>query len=302
MNEIRLRDGFPGELMYVVPRPLLHNLSKHPLVHPLMPTDIGWFPHAQYHYRERPEGSPEHVLILCVEGEGWYEVEGDRGTLNSGEALVIPKGTPHVYGASADAPWYIHWVHFIGTVGDYYVQQCQRDHFTLSVSDDTVEQLVNLFCTCRDAFIANFVLQRMIYASQALHHLLGTLVFNNRAFSPLMRSSHFRGIDDTLNYLHENLHARLSLDEMANHAGLSKSHFVRLFKEQTQYSPMDYFIHLKMQHACMLLSLSFMTIREISDTLGYDDPYYFSRVFKKTIGESPAMYRESNRNFNGIDK
>jgi len=301
MNEIRLRDGFPGEVMYVVPRPMLQNAANHPLVHPLMPTDIGWFPSARYHYRERLDGTSEHILILCVEGEGWYEINGERQMLHPNEALVIPAHTPHLYGASDDAPWSIHWVHFIGTVGDYYVQQCQRDRFTLTVAPDTVEQLVHLFCSCRDAFIANFVLQRMIYASQALHHLLGTLVFNNRAFSPLLRSSHFHSIDDTLNYLHENVHARLSLEEMAQHAGLSRSHFVRLFKEQTHYSPMDYFIHLKMQHACMLLSLSFVTIREISYSLGYEDQYYFSRIFKRTIGVSPAQYRENTLNFSGSE-
>ncbi len=301
MNEIRIRDGFPGEVMYVVPRPMLENAASHPLVHPLTPTDIGWFPNAKYHYRERPEGTPEHILIMCVAGEGWYEINGTRQKLLPGEALIIPRQTPHAYGASQESPWSIHWVHFIGAIGDYYVQQCERDQYTITVAPETAVQMEKLFCNCRDAFIANFVLQRMIYASQTLHHLLGTLVFNNRAFSPLLRSSNFHSLDETLNFLHENIPAHLSLDEMAQHAGLSRSHFVRLFKEQTHYSPMDYFIHLKMQHACMLLSLSIMTIREIAYSIGYEDQYYFSRVFKKTIGVSPVQYRKNTHNFNGLE-
>jgi AraC family transcriptional regulator of arabinose operon len=145
---------------------------------------------------------------------------------------------------------------------------------------------------CRNAFVANFVLHRIIYASQALHHLLAHLMFNNRAFSPLLRSSHFRSIDDTLTYLHKNVHAKLTLDQMADYAGLSRSHFVRLFKEQTQYSPMNYFIRLKMQHACMLLSLSDKSVKEISYDVGYENPYYFSRLFKRVIGVSPSDYRD----------
>lgn len=156
---------------------------------------------------------------------------------------------------------------------------------------DTSRMLETLFCECRDAFVANFVLQRMIYAAQTLHHLLGCLVFNNRAFSPLLQSSRFHSIEDSLTYLHTNIHNRLTLDMMAEHAGLSKSHFVRVFKEQTNFTPMEYFIQLKMQHACMLLTSTNAAIGEIALELGYTDPYYFSHSFKKTLGTSPTQYR-----------
>lgn len=296
MLEKRLKDGFLGEIMYVVPRPLLANVTKHPLVNPLTPTDIGWFPTARYHYRERPTGAPEHILILCVKGSGWFEIAGKRRSINSGEVLVIPKGTSHVYGAAENQPWSIHWVHFVGTVGDYYVNQVKQDEFTLSIDVGVVATLEMLFTTCRDAFIANFVLQRMIYASQALHLLLGCLFFNNRAFSPLLQSSRFHSIDDTLTYLHDNIGEKLTLDMMAKHAGLSKSHFVRLFKEQTHFSPIAYFIQLKMQRACMLLSSTYAPVKEISLELGFEDPYYFSRLFSKTVGMSPIQYRENPYN------
>ena len=76
MQPLRLKDGFPGEIMYVVPRPVLDKARSHPLVSPLTPTDIGWFPSARFHYRERPAGAPEHILIYCAEGSGWCEIDG----------------------------------------------------------------------------------------------------------------------------------------------------------------------------------------------------------------------------------
>jgi AraC family transcriptional regulator, arabinose operon regulatory protein len=82
---------------------------------------------------------------------------------------------------------------------------------------------------------------------------------------------------------------------MARHADLSPSHFSRLFKEQTSYSPIDYFIQLKVQHACRLLFLTSMTVREIGAELGYEDPAYFSRLFKKIVGMSPTQYRNKPR-------
>ena len=55
---------------------------------------------------------------------------------------------------------------------------------------------------------------------------------------------------------------------------------------------MDYFIHLKVQKASSLLLLSRMTIREIALIVGYEDPYYFSRLFKKVVGISPTAVRQ----------
>ena len=296
MSEIRLKDGFAGEIMHVVPRPVLKKARSHPLVNALTPTDIGWFPSARFHYRERPAGAPEHILILCARGRGWLEIDGGRFHIGSDQALIIPREQPHAYGSVNEAPWSIHWVHFVGTAGDYYVSQLRKGEHTLAIAGDMIPNLEALFAACRDAFVANFLLPRMIYASQTLHHLLGHLFFNNRAFSPLLRSSHFRSIDNTLSYLNERVGERLSLESIVRHSGLSKSHFMRLFKEQTGYSPMDYFIQLKMQRACMLLAFRQDSVRRIGAELGYPDPYYFSRAFRKAIGMSPMQYRQLTYN------
>ena len=293
MQSLRLKDGFPGEIMHVVPRPILERARSNPLVSPLTLTDIGWFPSARYHYRERPAGAPEHILIYCTDGKGWFEVDGARQDLSANQALIIPRQQAHAYGAVLDDPWSIHWVHFVGASGDYYVNLLQKGAYMLLIDSDMRDPLAALFATCRDTFIANFLLQRMIYASQTLHHLLGALFFNNRAFSPLLRSSRFRSIDRTISFLHDNMNSQLTLDDMVQFSRLSKSHLIRLFKEQTGHSPMDYFIQLKMQHACMLLAFRELRIGQIALELGYKDPYYFSRAFRKVIGMSPTAYRNS---------
>ncbi len=288
---IRIREGFRDQILYVVPRPILERLRQHPLLYQLIPTDIGFFPHARYHYCARSEGAPEHILILCVAGTGWCEIDDTRYPLTANQAVLIPRNTPHIYGAGEPDPWTIHWVHFVGVVADYYASLLPPKVYTMSVDPHTTATAVTLFRECYESFLGSFVLQRMIYISQTLHHLLGALFFNNRAFSPTLRTSRFHNLEETQNFLRRNLHSRLTLDEMAAHARLSKSHFIRLFKEQTGYSPVDYFIHLKMQHACMLLSVTQKTIREIAWEVGYDDPYYFSRIFKKVIGIPPRDYR-----------
>ena len=76
---------------------------------------------------------------------------------------------------------------------------------------------------------------------------------------------------------------------------LSASHFSSLFRKATGMSPMDYFIHLKLQKACLLLYSSSIKIKDVALAVGYEDPYYFSRLFKKYLKLSPDQYRVLRR-------
>ncbi len=299
MFPIRLREGFKDQLLCIIPNKVLEGFAANPLVNPLMPTAMGWYPTARYHYCAREEGAPEHILALCTSGRGWFRIRNREETLGANEAMLLPRSVEHVYGASEDDPWTLHWVHFIGPSGDYFMRQLPGDTYKLPVDPDATQQMSQLFRECYNAFASAFVLERMIYASQSLHHLLAMLFFNNRAFSPALQNG-VRSLDLTLAFLQQNIHLALTLSEMAEHAQMSKSHFSRLFREQTGYSPIDFFIHLKMQHACMLLTTR-IHIREIAAQLGYDDPYYFSHSFKKVVGMSPANYR-SRHHLNMINE
>lgn len=292
MMAIRLREGFVGQKQWVIPKATLSQWITHPILQPLTPTDIGWFPHARYHYREREQGAEQHILIFCRAGSGWYEIDGERREIGVDEALIIPRGVPHCYGASEDDPWSIQWVHFVGTEADFFIYHLPSHEYCLSVDPKCAARIETLFEESYASFVGGFVLHRLVYCAQVVHHLLGSLFFNNTAFSPTLRTSDFHSVEPTLAFLHANIARSLTLSEMAKHAGLSASHFSYLFKQQTGYSPVDYFIHLKMQHACALLSLTKKPIHEIGGEVGYDDPYYFSRLFKKVMGVSPRDYRE----------
>jgi AraC-like DNA-binding protein len=296
MTPIRKKDDFAGQILHVMPRLLLDELSQYFLLQQLIVTDIGWYPQARYHYRERHAGAPEHILILCVAGSGWLKIGTLHHPIQAQEAILIPRYLPHSYGASEKAPWSIHWVHLQGNIADYFFSLLPENVYTVPVTAELTAVLEHHFRECYDSIMGTFVWQRMIFITQTIQHLLGHLFFNNRLFSPALRSSQFRNLDSTLDYLRKNIDKPLTLQNMADQAQLSKSHFARLFKEQTNYSPIDYFIRLKLQRACMQLSLTRQTIREISLAVGYEDPYYFSRLFKKIIGKSPSQFRADPQN------
>jgi hypothetical protein len=103
----QLREGFAGQDMFVIPRPILADARRHPLVGPLYPTDIGWYPSARYHYRERQNGAPEDHLMMCLDGHGYAVVDGKKSHLTAGHLLIIPRNCEHRYWAADDRPWSI---------------------------------------------------------------------------------------------------------------------------------------------------------------------------------------------------
>ena len=103
-------------------------------------------------------------------------------------------------------------------------------------------------------------------------------------------------VDKVIRYMLDNINANLTLEQLSHSVCLSVClsiyHFIHLFKEKTGYSPMNYFIRLKMHKACELLENSLVKVSAISTTLGFSNPYYFSTTFKRIIGKSPQHYRE----------
>ena len=100
-----------------------------------------------------------------------------------------------------------------------------------------------------------------------------------------------RRIDQSIAYMREHLNRPLQVATLAAVANTSQSHFFALFKRRTGHAPMDYFTRLRMQQACHLLDGTSASVKEVAAALGYEDPFYFSRVFKLLNRVSPSQYR-----------
>ncbi|HEV2438254.1 MAG TPA: AraC family transcriptional regulator [Verrucomicrobiae bacterium] len=98
-------------------------------------------------------------------------------------------------------------------------------------------------------------------------------------------------IDESVGYMLQHLNMPLQVATLAARVDLSKSHFTVLFKRYVGGTPIDYFIRLRLRQACHLLEDTRMSVKEIAYTLGYDDPFYFSRIFKSFNHIAPSNYR-----------
>jgi len=123
-----------------------------------------------------------------------------------------------------------------------------------------------------------------------MRHLLGSIALLRNETQQEGRKNEY--IERSVHYMMRSIQASLTLDDLAEHVHLSKPHFIHLFKEVTGYTPIDYYMRLKIQQACYYLDLTDQTVKEVSRSVGMQDPYYFSRVFHKIMGLSPSEYRE----------
>ena len=117
---------------------------------------------------------------------------------------------------------------------------------------------------------------------------------NNCSMNHSLTNTSGINVEQIIHYMLDHINTNLELEQLADYAGISKYHFTKLFKEKTGYTPIDYYIRLKIQKACELLELSNTTINSISVMIGFSSPYYFSLTFKRIIGVAPQYYRKQH--------
>jgi len=100
-----------------------------------------------------------------------------------------------------------------------------------------------------------------------------------------------RKIEESIAYMMQHLDMPLQASTLVARANVSPSRFFTIFKRHVGYSPIDYFIRLRMGRARSLLEETGMSVKAIAYTLGYNDPYYFSRIFKSFNRIAPSEYR-----------
>lgn len=287
--EDKKRDGFKGETMIVLPTEAFQNYVEHPQVRRLYLTDVGFFPRAEHHYRERKDGIEEYIFIYCTEGSGTIHVQGKQYILYENEAFCIPRYQGHSYYSCESDPWSILWVHFTGEdVGFFPLNECRIIKFD---SKNSTNRMLFLFELLFRVLESNYTLGNFIYISQVLALILAETYDREKKNSIADQNRHVTAV---VRFMYKHIHETLTLDQISGEFELSKSYLNVIFQQHTQHAPMDFYINLKMKEACKLLRSTDLYIYEIAQKLGYSDQYYFSRLFRKVVGISPKEYKNSD--------
>lgn len=293
----KIKSGFLGERAVVLPAPIVDEFKNTELGSLLYITDIGFYPKADFHYRKRSkEEVNQYVLMYCTEGEGWYEIENQKQKVSANQIFILPKATSHAYGSTSKNPWTIYWIHLDGKVASHFASGLEKPMLISPEKDSRIEERLKLFEEIFSTLKNGYSKSNLEYSITALFHFLGSLKYLSAYRACTTCNYQERDIaEEAIHFMRENIHKRLTLKEISNYTGLSVSHFSSIFQKKTGYSVLNYLSQLKIQEACHHLDFSNMKINQISMIIGFDDPFYFSRLFTKTMGVSPSEYRSRKK-------
>lgn len=289
-DEPTRQEGFPGQRLVVVPPTLVKRALKAPITRDLCVTHIGSFIAASSHSVRRPKGAAQHVMIGCVAGKGSGSVEGSEWRLGPGELVFLPPGREHHYRSDGERPWTIFWVHFqgkrardylgmLGMAGEVGVVKLDAPRSVTEAFEDTIRHTVHGFGELA-----------MLGMSTAFARLLGLVRVHQSRLGGRTRGGELR-VQNALSKMRGDLAHAWSVEELAALAGMSVPHFTDRCRQQSGMPPLALLIRLRLQKAMELLHSGTCNVSEAAQAVGYSDPFYFSRLFKRHMGVAPSACR-----------
>jgi AraC-like DNA-binding protein len=231
----------------------------------------------------------EFQLHYVTRGRGvFYQGDDKSWKIVAGSVFLLFPGIPHWYAPDKETGWDEHWV---GFSGNYPMSLLEQDF--LSTRQPVLH--VGLYESLMENFqdLVDIAKAEPPAFQQRLGALIINLIAQIRSYTKekkfgsdaeeIIRRARFRFV--------ENLHAPLDIEEFAAQLGLDYASFRKLFKSYTGLSPYQYFLQLKIHRAQHLLQEDNLSVKEIAFMLGFDNQYYFSRIFKKKTGSPPSQWR-----------
>lgn len=256
--------------------------------------------HQSGHYRTMPSfvttrPNPTDYLIIWVIRGGMDGTIGDDTVhAAAGDLVVLDPGVPHRYGPSEHAEWEWLWVHYGGTAAAELSRRI-RTTPTPVVGfgpDEHVRARFNEL-VASGAAVGERVSDLRV--DSCLYSLMGLMIERVGRIAVGARYPKHGGLASVHEFVNDRLAETLTLDDLVEHTGFSPSHLSRLFHDHIGISPMQYVTRQRMTRAATLLEVSTLNIAEIAHSVGYSDPYHFSRRFKQATGYAPTHYRTASR-------
>lgn len=245
---------------------------------------------------DRPNGLNGYIINLTYAGQGVINKNTECFNCYPGDFIIFPPKEPHFYGRDSSVDkWFHFWVYFrpkstwnhlllwekrIGKIGFY------------RPNTEVKEELVQLFIKIVEVGQSTKIYSENLAMSMLEQFLIRRAQETSNCYPARVDMRVLQVCNYLIDTLDEN---QFELDLVAKKVCLSTSRIAHLFKQQIGLSIGEWRQTQRISRAKILLQTTSMSISNISQSVGFNDPLYFSRIFNKNIGLSPQKYRNSTK-------
>lgn len=240
---------------------------------------------------KRPKGRLDYQLLYVASGKTHFVIDGKDREVSAGHmVLYLPRQQQDYVYYGKDKPE-VYWVHFTGSdvkniLKHYDIPLDDNVFYCGVVSTYTYlfKEMIHELQTCRVGFRELLAM----YLRQIFLLVQRSRLERRPAVSTYLQEE----MENARRYFNEHYNEAINIEEFAASRSMSVSWFMRNFKQVTGMTPMHYILVSRINNAVSLLETTDYNVTEISTIVGYDNPLYFSRLFKKQKGVSPTEYRK----------
>ncbi|MDW2798199.1 AraC family transcriptional regulator [Clostridium boliviensis] len=240
----------------------------------------------------RPLGRSDYQLLYISAGKAFFTIDGTVTEISEGSMVLFPPHTPQQYSYYINNKPEVYWVHFTGSEAQPLTKEAGFLNNRLLYTGISSRYQELFLSIIREVQLTRPSFEELsaLYLKQ-----LFLLLRRIREEGGVKKTELQKQMEKTVRYFHENLANNIEIETYARQLHMSTCWFIRSFREYAGMPPGRYLTEIRIKKAKELLESTDYSVGEIGGIIGYENPLYFSRIFKKTAGVSPAEYRKAAR-------
>jgi len=232
----------------------------------------------------------EYQMVYIPTGRGTLEMDACHYPVEAGSLFLLFPDVAHAYHPDPASGWTELWVGFRGPQIDALLAAGIISPAKPLYQPGYQARLIGGFQTIFEQVKRQLPLYQFRVCAEVMRLLAETLSLDRLSTQPT-RSQEI--VEQAKAFIENHISTAFDLERLGAEVRLSLPHLNDVFKSYTGMTPYQYCIHVKINRAKEILALGQRSVKEISWQLGFDDPYYFSRLFKKKTGFSPSQWAAS---------
>ncbi len=236
----------------------------------------------------RLNGRLDYQLLYVAKGSANFTVHGQDHTVSEGSIVIYHPQQPQLYSYNLSQNTEVYWLHFSGAGINDRIDRLgfkNSPFYRVGVKNAYIEIFEKIIKELQ-LRAEHFLELSDLYALELL-----SLMSRNLSSNSLNPYRVNELIQNVIELINKNFQKKQSVNEYAKLCSMSTCWFINSFRAYTGITPQQYITNIRISKAKELLAYSSFNITEIASIVGYENPFYFSRIFKKSTGLSPREYK-----------